>query len=212
MNECPFCGSENIKGSDECADCGQPLDDSHLAPPNTEVERSLLRDRISALVPKRPITVAATTRVGDVLRVLVENRIGCVVVAEGDRTVGIFSERDALQKLNTDAADLASRPVREFMTPNPQTLVADAKIAFAVQRMDTGGYRHLPIVGERGELVGIISARHSGPSHRQHGARRLELVSKLRGLSRFCAVFGAGHRGSSASATHGRGCPPLEQF
>ena len=45
------------------------------------------------------------------------------------------------------------------MTPNPQTLVADAKIAFAVHRMDLGGYRHLPIVDERGELVGIISAR-----------------------------------------------------
>ena len=45
------------------------------------------------------------------------------------------------------------------MTPNPQTLVANAKIAFAVQRMDLGGYRHLPIVGEAGELVGIISAR-----------------------------------------------------
>ena len=44
------------------------------------------------------------------------------------------------------------------MTPNPQTLVADAKIAFAVQRMDLGGYRHLPVVGQQGELVGIISA------------------------------------------------------
>ena len=45
------------------------------------------------------------------------------------------------------------------MTSNPQTLVADAKIAFAVQRMDLGGYRHLPIMGPGGELVGIISAR-----------------------------------------------------
>jgi CBS domain-containing protein len=37
--------------------------------------------------------------------------------------------------------------------------VADAKIAFAVQRMDLGAYRHLPIVDQRGDLVGIISAR-----------------------------------------------------
>jgi CBS domain-containing protein len=90
---------------------------------------------------------------------MVEHRIGCVVVAEGNRAVGIFSERDALRKINTEAPHLAAHPVSEFMTPNPQTLVADAKIAFAVQRMDLGGYRHLPIVGERGELVGIISAR-----------------------------------------------------
>ena len=66
---------------------------------------------------------------------------------------------DALRKINTQARDLAARPVREFMTPNPQTLVADAKIAFAVQRMDLGGFRHLPIVDQRGDLIGVISAR-----------------------------------------------------
>jgi len=97
--------------------------------------------------------------VGEVLQLMVERRIGCVVVAEGDRAVGIFSERDALKKLNTQAAAMAQRPISEFMTPNPQSLVADAKIAFAVQRMDLGGYRHLPVVGRGSELVGIISAR-----------------------------------------------------
>ena len=68
---------------DECAECGQPLDDTHLAPPSSEVERSLLRERISALVPKAAITVSPSTSVGDVLRLMVERRIGCVVVAEG---------------------------------------------------------------------------------------------------------------------------------
>jgi CBS domain-containing protein len=159
MTLCPLCGKQNIPGDDECAECGQPLNDSHLAPPSNEVERTLLGDRIQALVPKSPITVAPTAPVGEVLRLMVQHRIGCVLVAEGDRPLGIFSERDALRKIGPNAADLAARPVSQFMTPNPQTLVADAKIAFAVQRMDVGGYRHLPIVDDRGELVGIISAR-----------------------------------------------------
>jgi CBS domain-containing protein len=156
---CPYCASENIQGADDCAECGQPLADAHLAPPNTEVEHSLLSDRISDLNPKSPITVAPTTPVSEVLRLMVEHGIGCVVVAEENRPLGIFSERDALRKLNTAAADLAAHPVREFMTPGAQTLVADAKIAFAVQRMDLGGYRHLPIVDGQGDLLGIISAR-----------------------------------------------------
>ena len=159
MITCPYCASENIKGSDECAECGQPLDDEYLAPPTTAVEKSLLKDRVNILMPRQPITVEATTPVGDVLRLLVERRIGCVVVAEGNKPLGIFSERDALRKLNVAAAELAGRPVSEFMTPKPQTLVASAKIAFAVQRMDLGGYRHLPIVDGGGDLVGIISAR-----------------------------------------------------
>jgi CBS domain-containing protein len=159
MTVCPYCGCENIRGDDECADCGQPLDDTHLAPPTSEIERSLLGDRVSALVPKRAITVDATTPLGEVLKRMVEHKIGCVVVAEGSQPIGIFSERDALCRINTAAAESASRPIADFMTPRPQTLLADAKIAFAVQRMDLGGYRHLPIVDRGGELVGIISAR-----------------------------------------------------
>ena len=159
MTLCPYCGRKNIPGDDECAACGQPLDESHLAPPSNEVERTLLGDRISVLVPKSPITVAPATPVGEVVRLMAEHRIGCVVVTDGDRPLGIFSERDALRKIDTDAPDLGARPVSQFMTSHPQTLVADAKIAFAVQRMDVGGYRHLPIVDDRGELVGIISAR-----------------------------------------------------
>ncbi len=159
MTTCPYCSAENIKGSDDCVECGQPLGDIHLSPPRSEVERSLLRDRVSVLAPKKPITVAPATPTGDVLRLMVEHRIGCVVVVEENRPVGLFSERDALCKLNTASGELVARPVSQFMTPNPQTLVADAKIAFAVQRMDLGGYRHLPIVGEQGAVVGIISAR-----------------------------------------------------
>jgi CBS domain-containing protein len=159
MTICPHCNAENIKGTDDCAACGQPLVETGLAPPNNAVERSLLRDHISALGPKSPITVEPTMPVGDVLRLLVEQRIGCVVVADGDQPIGIFSERDALQKLNTESSELAGQPVSDFMTPGVQTVVADAKIAFAVQCMDLGGYRHLPIVGGKGELVGIISAR-----------------------------------------------------
>ena len=159
MIVCPYCTTENIEGLDECDECGQPLDDAHLRPPGTEVERSLLHDRVHVLAPKTPVTVAATTKVGDVLRLMVQRGIGCVVVAEDGRPIGIFSERDALRKLNASAATMAQREVREFMTAKPQTLVADAKVAFAVHRMDLGGYRHLPIVDAAGELVGIISAR-----------------------------------------------------
>jgi CBS domain-containing protein len=159
MIPCPYCGSQNIEGADDCAKCGQPLVDTHLAPPRSDLERSLLRDRVSALAPKSPITAAASMPVGEVMRLMVERNIGCVVVVDSNQPIGIFSERDALRKIDPETPDVASRPVREFMTPNPQTLVADAKIAFAVQRMDLGGFRHLPVVGQQGDLVGVISAR-----------------------------------------------------
>ena len=159
MIVCPNCSSENIEGVDLCDDCGQPLSDAHLTPPSNQVEQGLLQDRVSVLNPKSPLTVTPTTPVGEVLGLMVERRIGCIVVADGQKPVGIFSERDALRKLNARAGELNSRPVSEFMTLHPQTLVSHAKIAYAVQRMDLGGYRHLPIVDDDGTLLGIISAR-----------------------------------------------------
>jgi CBS domain-containing protein len=159
MIVCPYCSSENIEGVDLCDDCGQPLSDSHLAPPTNEVEQGLLQDRVGVLNPKSPLTVKPTTPVAQVLQLMVERKIGCVVVADGPKPLGIFSERDALRKLNVRASELGSHPVSEFMTANPQTLVTHAKIAYAVQRMDLGGYRHLPIVDDEGKLLGIISAR-----------------------------------------------------
>jgi CBS domain-containing protein len=161
MIVCPYCSSENFEGVDLCNDCGQPLSDTYFAPPANEVEKGLLQDRVSVLSPKPPLTVKPDTTVGEVLTLMVQRKIGCVIVADGPKAkpLGIFSERDALRKLNVQATEFRSQPVSNFMTPNPQTLVANAKIAYAVQRMDLGGYRHLPVVNDQGELLGIISAR-----------------------------------------------------
>ena len=90
---------------------------------------------------------------------LAEQSIGCVLVTQNDRLVGIFSERDVLLKLNTRAAELADHPVSEFMTPDPQSLDVDAKVAFALHRMSVGHYRHVPLTDKEGRPTGIISVR-----------------------------------------------------
>ena len=159
MIACPFCGAENIPGIDDCEQCGQPLSHVHSGAPANNIERALIRDRVTALTPKQPCTVAPDATVGEVLHEMAANRIGCVMIVAGGKPVGIFSERDALMKLNTEAATLSDHPISEFMTANPETLQDSAKIAFAVQRMDLGGYRHLPIVSGDDQLQGIISVR-----------------------------------------------------
>ena len=156
---CPWCGADNLDGVDECVACGQSLSDAHLPDPATVVERGLLADHVQVLDPQDPVVVAADTPVRDVLRAMVDGGTGCVVVADANRPVGIFSERDALVGLGTEASALGGRPVSGFMTAPAETLEPDAKVAFAVQRMAVGGYRHIPIVGPGGELAGIISAR-----------------------------------------------------
>jgi CBS domain-containing protein len=156
---CPHCGAENFEGSDLCDQCQHSLMDLSLRPLATEVERGLLRDRIETLQPNAPLTVSPDTTVGEVLRMMIDRRVGCIMIVEGDRLLGIFSERDALMRVNVDAAKFAARPVSDVMTVNPATLRARDKIAYALNRMNVGGFRHLPILDNDDKLVGVISIR-----------------------------------------------------
>lgn len=158
LTDCPYCGHENIDGADHCDACQQPLDFLTKPRPANAVERSLVKDRVSLLQPKPPFVVAPECPVGEVLRQMVDHEVGCVVVGRGDEIAGIFSERDALDRLNVRFGELADRPVSQFMTPSPATVEMDARIAFALHKMDVGGYRHLPVV-EGNRIVGVISVR-----------------------------------------------------
>jgi CBS domain-containing protein len=155
---CPYCEAENIEGADECGACGEALTDLSRRVPSSSVEADLMRDRIERLWPKSPSTVAPETPVGDVLKKMVGETIGCVMVVDKGKLVGIFSERDALMKLNTDAPKFLDRPISQFMTPDPVTLETNDKIAFALHKMNVGGYRHVPILFD-GKLAGVISIR-----------------------------------------------------
>ena len=156
---CPYCDHEVIEGADACEACGQPLTESHLPVPATAVERALLTDRVRLFQGRQPLVVSPTMPVREALRLLVDNKVGCVVVAEQGKLAGIFSERDVLMKLGERAGELGGRPVKEFMTSKVETLPPTAKIAFAVHRMDQGGYRHVPIANDKGEVAGIFSVR-----------------------------------------------------
>ncbi|MEM8945639.1 MAG: CBS domain-containing protein [Planctomycetota bacterium] len=117
-----------------------------------------MKDRIEALSPKVPLTAAPQSTVADVLSQMVEASIGCVMIVDGDELLGIFSEVDAIRKIGADAAQMSGRAISSVMTPNPITLEAKDKIAFALHKMHVGGYRHLPITTD-GKLSGVISIR-----------------------------------------------------
>ena len=158
MIVCPDCGFENIDGADVCEGCQQPLLAAGAISPTTDLEESILHDRIDTLLSGEPLCVQSHNPVSGVLEHMVEQSVGCVVVLDGDDMVGIFTEHDALMRLNTDASQLSDRPISEFMTPNPESLEAHDKIAFALQRMDAGRYRHIPVLSD-GRLCGLLSVR-----------------------------------------------------
>ena len=155
---CPYCGAENLPGADICVECQHSLTDLSLPKPATSVERGLWKDRISKLEPRKPYAVTPDTPISQVLDQMIAESFGCVMIVIDDSLQGIFSEVDALMKINTNVAQYADRPISTVMTPNPVTLEMGDRIAFALHKMHVGGYRHLPIM-EAGRLVGVISIR-----------------------------------------------------
>src|SRR5262249_40581030 len=95
----------------------------------------------------------------EVIRRLVHWGIGSVLVVDGsEQLVGIFTERDALLRIGVCLDDVTQEPVANFMTPNPVSIDRHEPIAQALQKMDLGGLRHLPVLGD-GRVVGVISVR-----------------------------------------------------
>lgn len=157
--DCPYCDHPVIEGADHCDECGLPLDDRSLPPPQNAVELALLTDRVSLFEGRKPLLISATLPVREAIKLLALNNIGCMLVVDKKELVGIFTERDVLMKVGEDLATLGDKPVSQFMTANVQSLPVTAKVAFALHRMDLGGYRHVPILSEAGRPVGIFSIR-----------------------------------------------------
>ena len=90
---------------------------------------------------------------------MVDEEIGAVLVTNrAEQMIGILTSRDYLTKVVGIISDYSRRPLLPIMTPNPEWVAADDTLAYALQKMDVGGYRHLPVL-EDGKPVGIISVR-----------------------------------------------------
>jgi CBS domain-containing protein len=156
---CPNCGHDNLPGAEECSSCLQDLTQLDRPVAHDRVERSLMEDTVGGLRPAPALTVPPHWTVGEAVEAMMRHQVGALlVVDEQGRLLGIFSERDLLTKVAGECPDWKGQPVREYMTLNPETVTADHTLAFALHKMDVGGYRHLPVMDE-GKPVGVVSVR-----------------------------------------------------
>jgi CBS domain-containing protein len=85
------------------------------------------------------------------------HQVGALPVLEGQRLVGIVTERDLTAAL-AEGADPGVTPVADYMTPAPEVLGPDSELTDAAHLMLELGIRHLPVV-RSGQLVGVLSMR-----------------------------------------------------
>lgn len=107
-----------------------------------------------------PLCISEETSVGEALGKLRDARIGCLLVVSPEGCVsGIFSERDCLLKVVGDFDVMRQKKISELMTRDPVTQTVDCTIGFALTLMSEGGFRHIPVVDDKGHPVSLLSVK-----------------------------------------------------
>ena len=125
-----------------------------------QTDISFLSQGLDALDPPKPITVVENYSVAEVVDLLREAHVGCVLVTDQvGKLSGVFTERDVLTKFARTNENWDEIPVSDLMTQNPVSESISSTIAAALYKMSKGGFRHIPIVDEKQIPIGIISVK-----------------------------------------------------
>ena len=102
--------------------------------------------------------VAPAAPVADAAALMAQAHVGAVAVLEGDRLVGIVSERDIVFRLVAPGRSPATTTVAEIMTADPVTLQIDDPVSGALAAKLGDAFRHLPVMDGR-RVAGVLSYR-----------------------------------------------------
>lgn len=103
------------------------------------------------------VTFEASTLLKDAINEMAQRNYGAVLVTEKDKLVGIFTERDLLRRVAAQGLDIKKTKLREVMSTNLKTANETDRVADSLRRMSQGRFRHLPVVSETGEILGMLS-------------------------------------------------------
>jgi CBS domain-containing protein len=162
MNKCPTCGYQNLLGEDRCAQCFHSLMHREI-PKHKQADkfhRIMMSDPISELVTGKDLLVASPTdTVQKIIQIMQNEKKDCVLIYKKKHLVGIISYRDLLRKVTSSGKDLSKLKAESIMTPNPEFVWAEHPIAFMVNKMAMGGFRHVPVLQDDGAPISIVSIK-----------------------------------------------------
>ncbi len=107
---------------------------------------------------RRVYSIEADRTVLEAARLMMENRIGALPVLRNGELVGIFSERDIMNRVVAVGRMPGTTKISEVMTPNPKAVSVDETVEHCLFLMREFGFRHLPITDGK-QIKGLISLR-----------------------------------------------------
>lgn len=156
-------GNPNIDGDEPVIESANEAYFDDLRDRATAFDQRLLESPVTLLARRVPITFTKDATVTEAVRAMQREHRGCVLVTEdGTRQSalsGIFTERDVLFRIVDRGRNPQELKLGEVMMQEPEVLPRTAPVAWVLNKMSVGGFRHVPIVDERCRPVFIVSVR-----------------------------------------------------
>lgn len=140
-------------------DFADPLSDYRPREYEDAFESFLSQSQVGAMPIQPFLQVEPGTSVRDVLALMTQREMYCVLIVENEKLLGVFSERDALNRVGERYEQVQDQPIRELMTPAPVTIYDTDSPAKALNLMAVGGFRHIPVLNLSDRPVGVLGPR-----------------------------------------------------
>ena len=129
------------------------------------------------VVPRtRPLILSGSSPASDAARLMRQHDAGAVLVVDDDDLRGIFTERDVSFRVIAAGYNPQQVTLEKVMTPDPRTVKAGDTVLSALEIMEAGHFRHLP-VADNGEMVGVVAMRDVLYGTNKQIARELQHMS-----------------------------------
>ena len=114
-------------------------------------------DPLSVLTQEKFIVLNEQITLREAINNIQRYHVGCILLENNNKITGIFTERDIIKHIVGNRHNLEKECISDYMTKSPDVLHFQDPIAFALNKMISGGYRHIPIVDNKDKPIGLIS-------------------------------------------------------
>jgi CBS domain-containing protein len=134
-----------------------PLENYDPPKHRNTLEKSLMEETVAAIQSRPYTSISPDSTIEQAVGVLAARGVACALVEEEGKLVGMFSDREILDKVALEYETMKDRPVRDVMTTNPIFVQESDSSAAALCVMAVMGYRHVPVLGRDHKIVGIVT-------------------------------------------------------